>query len=42
MEIVLENKIRIDSHGITGIMDNKGYLLKYIRNIIHNLLTLLF
>lgn len=33
MEIILENKIRIDSHGITGIMDNKGYLIKYIRNI---------
>lgn len=33
MEIVLENKIKLDSHGITGVMDNKGYLITYLRNI---------
>lgn len=33
MEIVLENKIKLDSYGIIGVMDNKGYLIKYFRNI---------
>lgn len=33
MEIIFENKIKLDSHGVTGIMDNKGYFIKYLKNI---------
>lgn len=33
MEIVLENKIELDSNGIIGVMDNKGYLINYFNNI---------
>ncbi len=33
MEIVLENKLKLDSSGIIGVMDNKRYLINYFKNI---------
>ena len=33
MEIVLENKVKLDSSGIIGVMDNKRYLINYLKNI---------
>lgn len=33
MEINIENKIKLGSNGIIGIMDNKGYLISYFKNI---------
>lgn len=33
MEINIENKIKLDSTGIIGVMDNKGYLINYFKNI---------
>ena len=33
MEIILENKIKLNSDQIIGIMDQQQYLINYIENI---------
>ena len=33
MEIVLENKIKLSSNQITGVMDQKQYLINYLKSI---------
>lgn len=33
MEIIIENKIKLDSCGIIGVMDNEKYIINYVKNI---------
>ena len=33
MEIVLENKIKLSSNQITGVMDQQQYLINYLKTI---------